>query len=82
MKIHVNDIRLCRVGGCHVVFDLTVNGTVSRSESAEISEITELINRLDNRTIALVLMYSHCKKNGATTLAQMKSVLINQEFEW
>lgn len=82
MKIKVNNVTLCRTGGAHVQFDLTINDSVSDTFSESIDSIVELIDRMDNREIGLILMYAHCKKENAVTLAEMKTALLDQEFEW
>jgi len=81
MKVKITDVSLCSGGG-HVIFDLLVNGTTTIKLSIEKSKLQAFINGLDDREIALVLMYTEIKKAGATTPAQMKTALLNKEWEW
>jgi hypothetical protein len=81
MKIKVTDVTLCSGGG-HVIFYLLVNDTTTIKRSIEKSKLQSFVSELDDREIALTLMYIEIKKAGATTLAQMKAAVLNKEWEW
>jgi hypothetical protein len=75
------DVTRC-LGTGHTIFKFLINGTTVRYYSEEMSTIISYINGLENREILLILMYATVKKAGATTHAQIKAALLNQEWEF
>lgn len=80
-KIKVTDVTLCSGGG-HIVFDLLVNDTTISKLSIEKTKMQLFTSEFDDNEIALILMYVEIKKASATTSTQMKTVLLNKEWEW
>ena len=81
MKIKVTDVSRC-TGGAHAIFDVLVNDTISKRYAEEIDKMKDYVNSLSDRDIALTLMYCEIKKAGATTPTQIKTALLNKEWEW
>jgi len=82
MKIKVNDVHMCKIGGSHVCFDLLINDSVTRTFSSTLADIDSLVENTPDQIIGLLRMHCHCVENNATTLLQMKNALLDQEFEW
>lgn len=80
-KIKVTNVSPCS-GGNHIVIDLLVNDATTSKLSIEKANLQSFTSELDDRDIALILMYVEIKKASATTSAQIKTVLINKEWEW
>jgi hypothetical protein len=81
MKAKCLDVTRC-AGTGHTIFKLLINDSTNRYYCEEMSKIISYIDGLENREILLILIYSTVKKAGATTPAQIKAALLNQEWEF
>lgn len=81
-KIKITDVSKCSTTGIHVVFNVLVNDSIQKIYSAELEQVKSFLNNIGDRDIALVLMYAKIIKDGAITPAQIKTSLLNQEWEW
>lgn len=81
MKTKVTNVTQCSGGG-HVIFDILVNDVTTIKSSIEKTKIRNFVSGLDDGDIFLVHAWEEIKKAGATTPAQMKTALLNKEWEW